>query len=260
MDALERWIAGGQIQGARARQEDAYSITPLPERDGAEGDSWLLVAADGMGGHAGGDVAAATVNQAFEEGFTQAGRSQDATVEARLEAGLMAANEAVRVKQQSAFSLSDMGATLVAALVIGPVLYWVSVGDSLLWLFREGELLRLNEDHSMRPLLLELAEAGELSEEEVLNHPAAHQLRSVVHGRDLPLVDMAAEGYPLEAGDVVLLASDGIETLSVDALTKTLQAHADDAGVLTQALLDSVDAAGAPRQDNTTVLAYRVAG
>lgn len=260
MDALERWIAGGQIQGDRARQEDAYSITPLPEQEGAEEDGWLLALADGMGGHAGGDVAAATATEAFEEGFIQVGRGPDATVEARLDAGLRAANEAVSAKQRSDFSLSDMGATLVVALVIGPVLYWVSVGDSLLWLFRDGELLRLNEDHSMRPLLLELAEAGELSREEVLNHPVAHQLRSVVHGRDLPLVDMAAEGYPLAAGDVVLLASDGVETLSEEALTATLQAHADDAGALTRALLDSVAAAGVPRQDNTTVLAYRAAG
>lgn len=260
MDALERWIAGGQIQGDRARQEDAYSITPLPEQDGAEGGGWLLALADGMGGHAGGDVAAATATQAFEEGFTQAGRSPDATVEVRLDAGLRAANEAVRVKQQSAFSLSDMGATLVVALVIDSVLYWVSVGDSLLWLFRDGELLRLNEDHSMRPLLLELVEAGEMSREEALNHPVAHQLQSVVHGRDLPLVDMAAEGYPLVAGDVVLLASDGIETLSEETLTATLQAHADDAGALTRALLDGVAAAGVPQQDNTTVLAYRAAG
>lgn len=260
MDAPERWVAGGQIQGARARQEDAYSIKPLPEQDGAEAGGWLLALADGMGGHAGGDVAAATATQAFEEGFTQAGRGADAPVEARLDAGLMAANEAVRVKQQSAFSLSDMGATLVAALVIGPVLYWVSVGDSLLWLFRDGELLRLNEDHSMRPLLLELVKAGEMSEEEVLNHPVAHQLRSVVHGRDLPLVDMAAEGYPLAAGDVVLLASDGIETLSTEALTATIQGHADDAGALTRALLDGVEAASVPRQDNTTVVAFRVAG
>lgn len=260
MDALERWIAGGQIQGSRARQEDAYSITPLPEQEGAEGDGWLLALADGMGGHAGGDVAAATATGAFEEGFTQAGRGPDATVEARLDAGLRAANEAVSAKQRSDFSLSDMGATLVVALVIDSVLYWVSVGDSLLWLFRDGELLRLNEDHSMRPLLLELAEVGELSREEILNHPAAHQLRSVVHGRDLPLVDMAAEGYPLAAGDVVLLASDGVETLSAEALTATLQAHADDAGALTRALLDGVAAAGVPRQDNTTVLAYRAAG
>ncbi len=258
MDALERWIAGGQIQGARARQEDAYSITPLPEQDGAEG--WLLVVADGMGGHAGGDVAAATATQAFEEGFTQAGKGQDAAMEARLDAGLRAANEAVEAKQRSDFSLSDMGATLVVAVVIGPALYWVSVGDSLLWLFRDGELLRLNEDHSMRPLLLELVEAGELSREEALDHPVAHQLRSVVHGRDLPLVDMAAEGYPLAAGDVVLLASDGIETLSEEALTATFQAHADDAGALTRALLDGVEAAGVPRQDNTTVAAFRVAG
>ena len=260
MDAPERWVAGGQIQGARARQEDAYSIKPLPEQDREEAGGWLLALADGMGGHAGGDVAAATATQAFEEGFTQAGRGADAPVEARLDAGLRAANEAVRVKQQSAFSLSDMGATLVAALVIGPVLYWVSVGDSLLWLFRDGELLRLNEDHSMRPLLLELVKAGEMSEEEVLNHPVAHQLRSVVHGRDLPLVDMAAEGYPLAAGDVVLLASDGIETLSTEALTAIIQGHADDAGALTRALLDGVEAAGVPRQDNTTVVAFRVAG
>lgn len=260
MDAPEGWVAGGQIQGARARQEDAYSIKPLPEQDGAEASGWLLALADGMGGHAGGDVAAATATQAFEDGFALAGRGADAPVEARLDAGLMAANEAVRVKQQSAFSLSDMGATLVAALVIGPALYWVSVGDSLLWLFRDGELLRLNEDHSMRPLLLELVKAGEMSEEEVLNHPVAHQLRSVVHGRDLPLVDMAAEGYPLAAGDVILLASDGIETLSTEALTATIQAHADDAGALTRALLDGVEAARVPRQDNATVVAFRVAG
>lgn len=260
MDKLERWIAGGQIQGDRARQEDAYSITPLPKQAGAKGDSWLLALADGMGGHAGGDVAAATATQAFEEGFTQAGSGQDAAVEDRLDAGLNAANEAVRAKQRSDFSLSDMGATLVVAAVIGPVLYWVSVGDSLLWLFREGELVRLNEDHSMRPLLLQLAEVGEMSREEALNHPVANQLRSVVHGNDLPLVDMAAEGCPLAAGDVVLLASDGIETLSEAALTETLQAHADDAGALTRALLDGVTAAGVPRQDNTTVLACRVAG
>ena len=260
MDALERWVAGGQIQGDRARQEDAYSITPLPEADGAEADSWLLAVADGMGGHAGGDVAAATATRAFEEGFTQAGSGQDAAVEARLDAGLRAANEAVRAGQLSDFWLSDMGATLVVALVIGPVLYWVSVGDSPLWLFRDGELLRLNEDHSVRPLLLELVEAGEMSREEALDHPAAQQLRSVVHGSDLPLVDMSAAGYPLAAGDVVLLASDGLETLSPAALTETLQAHADDAGALTRALLDGVAAAGVPRQDNATVVAYRAAG
>ena len=59
-----------------------------------------------------------------------------------------------------------MGATLVAAVVIGSALYWVSVGDSLLWVCRDGRLHRLNADHSMRPVLQDLVELGRMTEEE----------------------------------------------------------------------------------------------
>ena len=253
MNTIEQWVAGDQIQGGRDYQEDSFSIILLADND-AGGDRLLLILADGMGGHAGGAVASDTVVQTFWEGFNKAA----AGVADNLRAGIDAANEAIEAKQQSDVALSEMGSTLVAALVLEHHLYWASVGDSILWLFRDGCLHRLNEDHSMRPLLLELVELGRMTEEEALNDPRIHQLRSALVGEDLPLLQIADNGYQLKAGDVVLLASDGLETLSGETLAAEIETHEDDAKEMVRALLDRVSAAAAPNQDNTTALAYRV--
>ena len=252
-NAVEQWTAGDQIQGGRDYQEDEFAITLLTG-DRADGDRLLLVLADGMGGHAGGQVASQTVVRAFWDGFRQPATD----IAANLNAGVRAANEAVRARQQADPALSEMGSTLVAALVRDAHLYWASVGDSLLWVFRNGRLTRLNADHSMRPLLLDLVELGRMTEEEVLHDPRVHQLRSAIMGEEIPLVDIAANGYPLEADDVVLLASDGLETLSEAEMEALLTQHGNDAQALVAALLEAVTEAGKAHQDNTTVLAYRV--
>ena len=174
------------IQGDRGYQEDDFSIRLLTGgEDLPDEDRLLLVLADGMGGHAGGAVASKTVVQAFQDAFH---RNAD-TIADRFNAGINAANSAVKEKQRADPALSEMGATLVAALVIGPSLYWTSVGDSILWLFREDRLHRLNADHSMRPLLQYLVELGRLTEEEASNDPRMHQLRSVIYGESIPRRD-----------------------------------------------------------------------
>jgi len=252
-NAVEQWTAGDQIQGGRDYQEDEFAITLLTG-DSSDGDRLLLVLADGMGGHAGGKVASETVVQAFWDGFRQPATD----IAANLNAGVQAANEAVRAKQQSDPALYEMGATLVAALVRDGHLYWASVGDSLLWVFRNGRLTRLNADHSMRPLMLDLIELGRITEEEARYDPRVHQLRSAIMGEDIPLIDIAANGYQLEANDVILLASDGLETLPEAEMEALLPQYGADAQALVRALLEAVAAAGKAHQDNTTVLAYRV--
>ena len=255
MNLDTQWVAGDQIQGGRDYQEDAYTICFLPpDNDPSGRGRLLLLLADGMGGHAGGDVASATVARAFREGFEEPAGS----LAAQFNAGVDGANRAVREKQLADPALAEMGATLVAAVVTGSALYWVSVGDSLLWLCREGRLRRLNADHSMRPLLLDLVELGRLTEAEALGDPRVHQLRSVIYGADIPLIDMNADGFELENGDLVLLASDGLETLPEAALEQAIRAGGNDAGAIVRALLDGVRAAGKPRQDNATALVYRV--
>ena len=252
-NAVEQWTAGDQIQGGRDYQEDEFAITLLTG-DSEAGDRLLLVLADGMGGHAGGKVASETVVQAFWDGFRQLA----ADIAANLKVGVRAANEAVRARQQADPALFEMGSTLVAALVRDGHLYWASVGDSLLWVFRNGRLTRLNADHSMRPLLLGLVEIGRMTEEEVRHDSRVHQLRSAIMGEDIPLVDITAVGYPLKSDDVVLLASDGLETLSEAELEALLTRHGTDARVLVRALLEAVSEADVAHQDNTTALVYRV--
>ncbi len=255
-NAVEQWTGGDQIQGGRDYQEDEFVITLLTgdRSDGDRGDRLLLVLADGMGGHAGGKVASQTVVQAFWDGFRQPATD----IAANLNAGVRTANEAVQARQQANPILSQMGSTLVAALVRDGHLYWASVGDSLLWVFRNGRLTRLNADHSMRPLLLDLVELGRMTAEEVRHDPRVHQLRSAIMGEDIPLIDIATNGYPLEVGDVVLLASDGLETLTETEIAALLTQHGTDAQALVRALLEAVAEAGTAHQDNTTVLAYRV--
>ena len=257
MNIVKHWVAGGQIQGDRDYQEDDFSIRLLTDENApADEDRLLLVLADGMGGHAGGAVASETVVQAFQDAFHH---TPDGIAD-RFNAGVSTANDAVKEKQQADPNLSEMGTTLIAAVVIGPALYWVSVGDSLLWVFRDGRLHRLNADHSMRPVLQDLVELGRMTEEEALNDPRANQLRSAIFGDAVPLIDMNADGFGLERGDLVVLASDGLETLPDEALAEVIMAGADDAQGIVEALLDGVARAGRPGQDNTTALVYRVGG
>ena len=255
MSAVKQWVAGEQIQGDRNYQEDDFSIRLLSQdQDPLDEDRLLLVLADGMGGHAGGAVASETVVRAFQEGFNR----HAGGIAERFSAGIETANSAVKIKQQADPNLSEMGCTLVAALVVGSTLYWASVGDSILWLFRQGRLQRLNADHSMKPLLLDLVELGRMTEEEALSDSRINQLRSAIFGEEVPFIDMHADGFPLQNSDLILLASDGLETLSEEGMTEVIKAGANDAEEIVNALLDAVAMASVRGQDNTTALVYLV--
>ena len=255
MNAVKQWVAGEQIQGGRNYQEDDFSIRLLyPDQGPLDEDRLLLVLADGMGGHAGGAVASNTVVRAFHEGFNR----DAAGIAERFSAGIETANNAVKEKQLADPNLSEMGCTLVAALIVGSALYWTSVGDSILWLFRQGRLERLNADHSMKPLLLDMVELGRMTEEEALGDSRINQLRSAIFGEEVPLIDMNADGVPLERGDLLLLATDGLETLTERGMTDVIKAGDDDAEEIVNALLDAVAMADVSGQDNTTALVYRV--
>ena len=157
--------------------------------------------------------------------------------------------------------LASMGSTLVAAVVSNQGLNWISVGDSPLWLFRKGALERLNADHSMAPVLADLVATGRMTEEEAARDPSRHSLRSAVTGEDIHLVDLSPQPVPVEKGDLLLLASDGLMTLGEEEiagiLVETQDASLEESAA---ALIQAVETAANPRQDNTTLLLYAPAG
>ena len=253
MNELDGRFAARQIPGKREYQEDDYGL--LDGRDlglGGSEHSMLLVA-DGMGGHVGGATASNLLSKTFVEAYPQA----SGPVVNRLRACLEAANKALADAIAENPALDSMGSTVVAAVVSSEGLNWISVGDSPLWLFRKGKLERLNADHSMAPVLADLVAKGSMTEEEAARDPRRHALRSAVMGDDIPLIDVSPQPVMVEKGDRLLLASDGLLTLSEQEIEKILRETQDvPLKDSVAALIQAVEDAEHPHQDNTTVLLY----
>ena len=242
-----------QIVGRRQRQEDSFTVECM-QLPGSDGDDpgQLFIVADGMGGHAAGDVASRLAVDAFTRSL-KAGRVFS---DSRLADALMDANN--RIAQEIAIdpALAGMGTTFLGVLRRGDKLDWVSVGDSLLLLFRDRALCRLNEDHSMLPRLIELAQASGRDTREAYRDRRRHRLRSALNGSRPELIDRA--DCELRPGDLVILASDGIETLSTGDLAELLQRNPDSTpDVLARLIIDGIEQRDAPRQDNVTAIVYR---
>ena len=253
MNELGGRFAARQIPGKREYQEDDYGL--LDGRDlGIDGsEHTMLLVADGMGGHVGGATASGLLSKTIVEVYSQA----SGPIVDRLRDCLEAGNKAIADAIVENPELDSMGSTLVAAVVSSEGLNWISVGDSPLWLFREGKLERLNADHSMAPVLADLVATGRMTEEEAAQDPSRHSLRSAVMGDDIHLIDVSSQPIAMQESDRLLLASDGLMTLSdqeiAAILKKTQDAPLEDSAA---ALIQAVEDAEQPHQDNTTVLLY----
>ena len=244
-------FAAQQIPGGREYQEDDYGLIEPgdPDADGSE----VLLIADGMGGHVSGDTASRTVVKTFVETY----HDTDGPVPDRLRACLNAANDALAEAIKENPEFEGMGSTMVVAVVSQHGLDWISVGDSPLWLFRDGKLRRLNADHSMSPVLANLVAVGRMTEEEAATDPKRHALRSAVMGDEIHMIDVSSQPVAIRKSDRLLLASDGLMTLEDEEIAGILQDMQDATlSEVVEALIHAVEEVGHPNQDNTTVLLY----
>lgn len=252
--SVPKTVAAAQITGARDNQEDSLVIHALAADAGTHAGEQLLVLADGMGGHAGGEVASKLVVEQFSEAYV----NSPANVPEALRSSLNIANEHLANAVEEMPELRGMGATLIGCVIRESRLYWVSVGDSPLWVYRDVMLQRLNADHSMVPLLDDMVRTGVMGREEALADFRRNLLRSALAGKALELVDLCEEPYVLQAGDIVVLASDGVVTLAEDQLVAVLQNQRDKSlQELADNLMASIEAAGHSGQDNASVILYR---
>ena len=209
-----------------------------------------MVLADGMGGEAGGAQASRGVVKSFLHMFSVS----DGPAGFRFEQCLNRASGHLRELVNENRDLEGMGSTVVAAHYDGEELTWLSVGDSPMWLFADNRLERLNADHSMAPVLERMVESGELSAAEARNDRARHMLLSAVTGEKVELVDCAKRSCRLSVQDCLLIASDGIQTLSDVEIERLLTERQGTAESTADALLTAVRAASGPAQDNVTFL------
>lgn len=243
--------------GERDRQEDCLVA------DFALGAPiGMAVLADGMGGHHGGEIASAlVVSDVFSNLKKWQGplSKKPGKLPERLRETVLSANDTLLHTMRSKPDLRGMGATVVACVIVSGSLYWVSVGDSLLYLYRDGQLKRLNQDHSMAPRIDAMVAAGQLAAEEGANHPDRNSLTSAITGKDIPHVDCPNVPYAIDEDDVIILASDGLQTLSESEIVDVIERDPHASGPkLAEDLIKAVEAREKPKQDNTSIAVLKV--
>ena len=206
----------------------------------------VFVVADGMGGAQAGEVASRIAIEAFEHGL-----SGDGSPEERLAMRVREANHQIYERAKADRGRAGMGTTLTAAYVDEAHVAIAHVGDSRAYLFRDGKLQRLTQDHS---LVDELVRRGKLTEEQAAEHPQ----RSIITRALGPEPDVEVDTwtYPGRSGDVILLCSDGLTSMiSEDRVRAILESHENLDGAA-EALINEANQAGG--RDNITVVLFRL--
>jgi protein phosphatase len=237
-------IAGRSDLGCvRNGNEDSFGAYPV-----AEGGGGLLVLADGMGGAAAGEVASRMAVDTVRQVYFEALDTQDPQI--ALVGALQSANHAIYTRALSDHRFGGMGTTCTALAVFGRSLFYGHVGDSRAYLIAGGEITLLTQDHTV---VAELARAAGGERE------AAPEMRHVLTrclGSDEQLeVDSSEEPIPLEAGDTLVICSDGLSNLvEVEEILAAAATASPDAAC--QKLIELARDRGGP--DNITVQVARV--
>jgi len=234
----------------RTHNEDAFLL--LPEEQ-------LYCVADGMGGHASGEVAARIAVEEMAEFFRLTGRDEDATWpykldpkrtydENRLLTGVRLANGRIHERAGTDDRLHGMGTTIVAASFPrdGLTALIGHVGDSRAYLWRRNDLRQVTEDHS---LVNEHLKAGTLRPADVQSFPHKNVILRALGMR--PTVEVDVSRVAVEVGDLFLLCSDGLSGMVPDPrIAEILHgAHGDLRWAVTE-LIEAANAAGGV--DNVT--------
>ena len=233
------FAAESHVGRKRAHNEDSF-LLPGPER--------LAIVADGMGGHEGGEVAAALAIEVFRE-YGALYREKDAV--AGLRALVADANERIYAKAQTDLRHKGMGTTVVAALVHDDAVTIAHVGDSRAYRLRGGELELLTRDHSY---VAELVEMGALTPEQAEKHPGSSVITRAVGTR--PEVEADVETLGVQDQDVFLLCSDGLTKMVAEAEVKAIVTGARRLEDASERLIAAANEGGG--EDNVTVCLFRV--
>ena len=206
----------------------------------------VFVVADGMGGAQAGEVASRIAVEAFEQGLPDSGSPEE-----RLATRVREANQQIYERSRADRGRAGMGTTLTAAYVDDAHVAIAHVGDSRAYLFRDGTLQRLTQDHS---LVDELVRRGKLTEEQAAEHPQ----RSIITRALGPEPDVEVDTwtYPARAGDVVLLCSDGLTSMISEERVRAVLAEHDNLDEAADALIREANEAGG--RDNITVVLFRL--
>lgn len=249
MDPLpkERITLGvSSIMGTRKSQQDSVSTLNAH-------DMTLAVVCDGMGGMEGGELASQLAIRILSQDFVA---NTQGDIPGFYQQAAEHMDEAVYGLVRETGEPMQAGTTVVSTIIQGRQLYWLSVGDSRIYILRDGEFIQVNRDHNYRMRLDEQLEQGFITDEEYLEKMGQGEaLISYIGMGNVSLMDINPMPFLLEDGDVILLCSDGLYKRLLDEEIQEIIEQAlpdvDEAATdLTRIVMEKTIGS----QDNTSVI------
>src|SRR5450432_1915360 len=249
-----RYAAKTDVGMKRTHNEDYFSLL--------EEDQLFLVA-DGMGGHASGEVASKMAAESIQEFFTRT-KDDDVTwpykmdrhlsyIENRLVVGVKLANQRIFEAALKDLRLKGMGTTIVGGQIVGDKLYIAHVGDSRCYRLRGGQIQQMTRDHS---LLEDYKDAKPgMSDEEQRKFPHKNVITRALGMRETVQVDIHVQD--IQDGDVYIFCSDGLSGMIEDETIAKVFKTTPDLETAVASMIEAANAAGGT--DNITVLALQCA-
>ncbi|MFN7965464.1 MAG: Stp1/IreP family PP2C-type Ser/Thr phosphatase [Acidobacteriota bacterium] len=229
----------------RPHNEDALLV---------ETPSGVFAVADGMGGHAAGEVASHLAIEAIGDSLRDRSQNGELSVPELLLQAVEEANQRIANRMEERPECRGMGTTVVVAVVNGGQFWVAHVGDSRAYLLRDGNLRQITTDHSF---VNELVRLGMLSREQAARDPRRNVVTRALGSGTVVVPDIQQE--LLQPGDLVLLCSDGLNTMLGDKrISDLLAAPAGDLQSVCERLVAAANEAGG--EDNITVVVLQASG
>lgn len=235
------WEQGAHSHpGGRSEQQDRWGLFPAPE-----GHGLLAVVADGMGGHQDGALGAQIVVDTAQRFVAHPPPTLHQQPLAALEQLCLQMHGEINQRAENARS------TLVMVWLRAAHAYWLSIGDSRLYHFRNGQRIMRTRDHSAVQLLMDL---GEIKEADMATHPAQNRLYRCLGGDETPKPDRG--DFVIRAGDLLAMCSDGVweHVAEAEFWDETAKHGTEDAA---RFLASEAARRGGRSADNTTLVLLR---
>lgn len=240
------------VTGNRQYQQDAVYVSPGKKLAANKKTRVLAVVCDGMGGMADGGKASQTAIQMMVQGFKQIEKLPTVDIPAFFRQGIRAIDQTIYnfPKEDGKGS----GTTMVAVIAEDDKLYWASVGDSRIYIIRGSQMQQVTRDHNYWLRLQEMVANGRMTKEEAMNKRQKEALISFLGIGNVNLMDVNAQPFEMQYGDIVMLCSDGItKTLSDEQIHSIITSDIVSMEDKAKTLVNAAITGNTHSQDNTSV-------
>lgn len=240
------------VTGNRQYQQDAVYVSPGKKLAANKKTRVLAVVCDGMGGMADGGKASQTAIQMMVQGFKQIEKLPTVDIPAFFRQGIRAIDQTIYnfPKEDGKGS----GTTMVAVIAEDDKLYWASVGDSRIYIIRGSQMQQVTRDHNYWLRLQEMVANGQMTKEEAMNKRQKEALISFLGIGNVNLMDVNAQPFDMQYGDIVMLCSDGItKTLSDEQIHSIITSDIVSMEDKAKTLVNAAITGNTHSQDNTSV-------